>query len=48
MEATQVTIITVPASEWNAMNATLKDIADKVNQLTNKDEKELLTPKVRY
>lgn len=45
METTQVTVLSVPSSEWNAMNATINDMANKINQLTNKDEKELLTPK---
>jgi excisionase family DNA binding protein len=42
---TQVAVITIPAQEWNEQKAMLKSLCEKVGKLTDKEEKELLTPK---
>jgi len=39
-----VSIITVPQSEWNELKAQVNSIVDKVTALTSKEQKELLTP----
>ena len=41
----QVAVITVPLQEWNETKGMLKSLCDKVSRLTDKEEKELLTPK---
>lgn len=42
---TQVAVVTIPLSEWNEAKAMIKNLCDKVERLTDKDKKELLTPK---
>ena len=42
---TQVVVITVPLQEWNEQKAMIKSLCEKVGKLTDKEEKELLTPK---
>ena len=44
MEATQVAVITVPLQEWNETKGMIKNLCEKVSRLTDKEEKELLTP----
>jgi excisionase family DNA binding protein len=41
----QVAVITIPVQEWNEQKAMLKSLCEKVGKLTDKEEKELLTPK---
>jgi response regulator of citrate/malate metabolism len=45
MDTATVAVVTVPIGEWNETKAMLKSISEQVEQLTNKDKKELLTPK---
>lgn len=45
MEAPQIAVLTVPLNEWNEQKALLREMADQVRALTNKEHKELLTPK---
>lgn len=45
MEQNQVAILTVPAQEWMETKAILRDMAEKLKKLTDKEEKELMTPK---
>jgi excisionase family DNA binding protein len=42
---TQVAVITIPVQEWNEQKAMIKSLCEKVGKLTDKEEKELLTPK---
>jgi len=44
METTQVAVITVPLQEWNEAKGMIKNLCEKVSRLTDKEEKELLTP----
>ena len=45
MEASnQVAVITVPIQEWNEAKGMIKNLCEKVSRLTDKEEKELLTP----
>ena len=41
----EVAVITVPLQEWNDAKEMLKTLCSKVAQLTDQEEKELLTPK---
>ena len=41
----EVTVITLPKSEWDEVRAQIATIGAQVAKLTAKDEKELLTPK---
>lgn len=43
--APQLAIITVPLQEWNETKAMIKSLSDAVASMTQKEEKELLTPK---
>jgi excisionase family DNA binding protein len=45
MDTTQVAVITIPVQEWNEQKAMIKSLCEKVGKLTDKEEKELLTPK---
>ncbi|WP_159517711.1 helix-turn-helix domain-containing protein [Sunxiuqinia indica] len=45
MESQQIAVITVSLDEWNEHKAMLKDIREKVNVLSDQEQKELLTPK---
>ena len=45
MESQQIAVITVTLNEWNETKAIINDMADKINRLSDKDQKELLTPK---
>jgi len=45
MDTATVAVVTVPMGEWNETKAMIKSISDKVEQLTGKEQKELLTPK---
>ena len=45
MEATQVAVITIPVQEWNETKGMIKNLCEKMSKLTDKEEKELLTPK---
>ncbi|GHS90801.1 hypothetical protein FACS1894203_0310 [Bacteroidia bacterium] len=45
MEVTQVAVITVPLQEWNEAKGMIKTLCEKVSKLTDKEEKELMTPK---
>jgi len=42
---TQVAVITIPVQEWNEQKAMIKSLCEKIGKLTDKEEKELLTPK---
>ena len=42
---TQVAVITIPVQEWNEQKAMIKSLYEKIGKLTDKEEKELLTPK---
>ena len=41
----QIAVVTIPLDEWNEHKSLLKKINERVTELTNKDQKELLTPK---
>ncbi len=41
----QVAVITVPLQEWNETKGMLKSLCEQVTSLTDKENKELLTPK---
>ena len=45
METAQVAVITVPLQEWNETKGMIKNLCEKVSKITDKEEKELLTPK---
>jgi hypothetical protein len=40
-----IAVITVSAHEWNETKSMLRDISEKINSLSSKGEKELMTPK---
>lgn len=44
MEAQQITVLTIPTSEWIAVKSLLSQICQQVQELTSKDQKELMTP----
>jgi len=41
----QIAVFTVPLNEWNEQRAMIHDICQKITALTNREQKELLTPK---
>jgi len=41
----EITLITVPANEWNDLKTMVKNTLDQVRELTGREQKELLTPK---
>lgn len=41
----QVAVITVPLHEWNETKGMITDLCERVKTLTDREEKELLTPK---
>ena len=41
----QIAVFTVPLNEWNEQRAMIHEICQKVKELTNREQKELLTPK---
>ena len=45
MEQSKVLLITVSVEEWNETKRMIKSLYEKVSKLTDKEEKELLTPK---
>lgn len=45
MENTEIAVITVPMQEWNETKGMIKNLCESVAKLTEKEEKELLTPK---
>jgi len=40
-----IAVITVPVQEWNETKDRIKSLCEAVSKLTDKEEKELLTPK---
>lgn len=40
-----IAILTVSAQEWNETKEMIKNISDRVNEISNSPQKELLTPK---
>ena len=45
MSNTPIAVVTVPLTEWNETLSLLKDISQQVKELTNREQKELLTPR---
>ena len=45
MSDSQIAVVTVPLNEWNETLRLIKDISQQVKELTNREQKELLTPK---
>jgi hypothetical protein len=41
----EIAVITIPVQEWTETRAIIKDLAEKVSKLADKDQKDLLTPK---
>jgi predicted glycosyltransferase len=45
MNSPQIAVVTISLDEWNQLKATVTRMAEGVQKLTGKEEKELLTPK---
>ena len=45
MSDSQIVVVTVPLNEWNETLRLIKDISQQVKELTNREQKELLTPR---